>query len=324
MKLTDTPHQPVLLKQVLTMLAPKSGGFYLDGTAGYGGHAAAIMERLGPEGRVVLVDRDANATQALRWRFEEARIIHASFLEAAKQLLEDGNLVDMVLLDLGVSSPQFDNPERGFSFRADASLDMRMDQSQSLTAAEIVNGWPVGDLEAMLRSYGEEPRARAVARAIVAARPLATTLELARAVRRAAYTTRDIDPATRTFQALRIAVNGELEQLEVALPLLAAFIGRMVVISFHSLEDRIVKQFFDHEIRGCICPPKQPICTCGHVATLEKITRSADPDEIVLTRALECKARAAENKQKQRRTKCPSKHAARQKEVQVAVQISKK
>jgi 16S rRNA (cytosine1402-N4)-methyltransferase len=300
----QTPyHQPVLLKQVLEALHPKSGETYLDGTAGYGGHAAPIIEQIGPKGQAILVDRDANAIQVLSDRFgDSANIIHADFLEAADRLLEEGQLVDMILLDLGVSSPQIDKAERGFSFRADAPLDMRMDQSQAYTADDVVNKLPEKQLEKIIRTYGEEPKARAVARAIVAARPIKTTGELAKVVRTAALKG-DIDAATRTFQAIRIEVNGELDQLQEALPKLTKLLslgGRLAIISFHSLEDRIVKQFFESESRDCICPPKQPVCTCGHVASLKKLTIKpllGDSTEIATNpRARSAKLRAAEKK----------------------------
>ncbi|GAC1369514.1 MAG: 16S rRNA (cytosine(1402)-N(4))-methyltransferase RsmH [Candidatus Saccharimonadales bacterium] len=302
------PHQPVLLDQVISVLAPKPGETYLDGTAGYGGHAAPIIDLLGPNGRAILVDRDANAIRVLSERFSDQEIIHADFLEGADRLLEEGQLVDLILLDLGVSSPQIDNPDRGFSFKADAPLDMRMDQSQSYTADDLVNQMSERDLERIIRTYGEEPKARAVAKMIVAARPIHTTGQLARVVRKAALKG-DIDAATRTFQAIRIEVNGELDQLSEALPKLAKLLslgGRFAIISFHSLEDRIVKQFFDLESRDCICPPKQPVCTCGHVASLKKLTSKpvlADPTEIAINpRARSAKLRAAEkiNKNKRR------------------------
>ena len=216
--------------------------------------------------------------------------------------------MDMILLDLGVSSPQIDNPERGFSFKSDAPLDMRMDQSQSYTAAEVVNRMPEAKLASIIRTYGEEPKARAVAKAIVSGRPFATTTELARVVRRFALAG-DIDAATRTFQAIRIEVNGELDQLRETLPLLTKLLsygGRFAIISFHSLEDRIVKQFIDQESRDCICPPKQPVCTCDHVASLRKITTKpivGDSTEIAINpRARSAKLRAAEkiNKNKRR------------------------
>jgi 16S rRNA (cytosine1402-N4)-methyltransferase len=286
------------------------GEAYVDGTAGYGGHAAEVLDKIGPEGRLILVDRDSNAIKALAERFgDHAEIIHADFLEAAQRLLEDGTLVDMILLDLGVSSPQLDNAQRGFSFKTDAALDMRMDQSQSLTAADVVNHTPARELERIIREYGEEPRARAVARAIVDGRPYATTAKLAKVVRSAALVGGDIDPATRTFQAIRIKVNAELEQLREALPVFNKILrtgGRLAVISFHSLEDRIVKQFIETESRDCICPPKQPICTCGHTASLKKLTGkpiTADSTEIAINpRARSAKLRAAEkiNKNKRR------------------------
>jgi 16S rRNA (cytosine1402-N4)-methyltransferase len=306
----ETLHQPVLLTQFVQLLNPQKGDVYLDGTAGYGGHAAAVLERLGSDGRIILVDRDSHATQALDGRFNgRAEIIHASYLDAANRLLTDGTFVDMIALDLGVSSPQIDNKGRGFSFRADAPLDMRMDQSQLRTAADVVNGTRLLELERIIRDYGEEPKFRAVARAILSARPIMTTAKLAEVVRRAAVRTGDIDPATKTFQAIRIEVNAELEQLNEALPVLTKLLvpgGRIAVISFHSLEDRIVKKFFDYESKDCICPPKQPVCTCDHVASLRKITNravTADPSEIAINpRARSAKLRAAEkiNKNKRR------------------------
>ncbi len=295
-------HQPVLLPEVLAALNPRVGESYLDGTAGYGGHAAAVLERIGAAGSAILVDRDELAVQALRDRFgERVQVMQTGYLEAARQLADDGLAVDLILLDLGVSSPQIDKAERGFSFKVDAPLDMRMDRRQRLTAAEVVNYYPERELERIIRDYGEEPKARAVARSIIAARPLLSTGELARAVRRAAVATTQIDAATRTFQGIRIEVNQELDQLRQALPLMLQLLtsgGRLAVISFHSLEDRIVKQFFDQESRDCICPPKQPICTCGHVATLRKLTKSpvvADSAEIAINpRARSAKLRAAE------------------------------
>jgi 16S rRNA (cytosine1402-N4)-methyltransferase len=306
----NSDHTPVLLDQVVQVLNPQPGESYLDGTAGYGGHAAAIMGRIGGEGRAILVDRDAHAIQELAQQFgETAELLHTSFLDAADRLQRDGSLLDMILLDLGVSSPQVDSASRGFSFRMDAPLDMRMDQSQALTAGDIVNRWPVERLARMIHENGEEPRYRAVARAIVQARPIARTTELAKAVRRVAAVTGDIDTATRTFQALRIEVNNELGQLRAALPKLGRMLapgGRMAVISFHSLEDRIVKQFIDTESRDCICPPKQPVCTCEHEASLVKITvkpLTATEKEIAFNpRARSAKLRAAEkiNKNKRR------------------------
>lgn len=296
-------HQPVLLDDTIQVLDPKPGQLYLDATAGFGGHAGAVLDRLGPQGRAILVDRDANAVRALTERFATAgdrvEIIHSSYLEASQRMADDGTLVDIILLDLGVSSPQLDQAERGFSFRADAPLDMRMDQSQLLTAAQVVNTYPQVELERIIRTYGEEHHARAIARDIVAARPIETTKQLATLVRKIVGRSSDIDGATRTFQALRIEVNSELSQLQETLPILTRLLvpgGRIAVITFHSLEDRIVKQFFDQESRDCICPPKQPICTCGHHATITKLLSkpiSGSTNDAINPRARSAKLRAA-------------------------------
>lgn len=302
-------HQPVLLDHVIRVLSPKSGERYLDGTAGYGGHAAAVIERIGKNGEVILVDRDANAIRALAVRFSDsAEVMHASYLEAAERLSTEGTLLDMILLDLGVSSPQIDNVERGFSFKNDAALDMRMDQSQELTAATVVNSYSERNLARIIHDYGEEPKAKAVARAIVAGRPFSTTRELAKVIRRYAVTPKDIDAATKTFQAIRIEVNEELDQLKQALPILVSILapgGRLAVISFHSLEDRIVKEFFNTESRDCICPPKQPICTCGHHASLSVLTAKpivAGSTELAINpRARSAKLRAAEKQNQNKR-----------------------
>lgn len=270
-------HTPVLLAQTMALLEPQKGESYFDGTAGFGGHAEAVISAIGGEAPVVLVDRDDVAIQALTQKFgERAEIIHSDYLAAAEQMLEQGRQFDLILLDLGVSSPQLDQAERGFSFRLDADLDMRMDQSQSLTAAEIVNTWKQEDIANVLYEYGEERRSRAIARAIVAARPIQTTKQLADIIHKVMPKTGKIDSATRSFQAIRIAVNNELDQLAKSLPLLVQCLGaggRVAVISFHSLEDRIVKQFFDTESKDCICPPTQPVCTCKHTATLDKLTK---------------------------------------------------
>jgi 16S rRNA (cytosine1402-N4)-methyltransferase len=308
----DFDHQPVLLERVLGLLQPLPGQAYLDATAGLGGHAAAVLHKLGPAGRAVLVDRDEAAQVALTKRFgddDRVRYMRMGFYEAAQRLVDEGAMFEAILLDLGVSSPQFDDAARGFSFKREAPLDMRMDQSQTLTAADVVNSWSLRRLETILRDFGEEPKARAVAAALVAHRPFASTTQLASIVRQTAYRPRDIDPATRTFQAIRMAVNNELEELALAVPLMVGLLvpgGRLAVISFHSLEDRIVKQFIDQEVRDCICPPKQPVCTCEHKASLVKITQrpvTADDQEIAFNpRARSAKLRAAEkiNKNKRR------------------------
>lgn len=305
------PHHPVLLNSVVEVLEPKPLESYFDATAGFGGHASEIILKTQAESQAVLVDRDAHAIQYLSTKFQDgAEIIHASFDEAADRFIEDGRHFDIILLDLGVSSPQLDNPERGFSFQTDAPLDMRMDQSQGLTAEILVNTYPQSEIERIIREYGEDYRSRAIATAIVAARPVQTTRQLANIVRSVVGSSGKINPATKTFQAIRIAVNAELTQLQDALPKLLRLLspgGRLAVISFHSLEDRIVKQLFDQESRDCICPPKQPICTCNHQATVSKLTPKAivgDSHEIVLNpRARSAKLRAAEKiTQKQRRT----------------------
>jgi 16S rRNA (cytosine1402-N4)-methyltransferase len=241
-------HVPVLLDEVLQYLDPQSGESYLDLTAGYGGHAAAVLERSGSLTPAVLVDRDKNAVSALRERFgESAELRQTDFLTASRELADENRQFDLILADLGTSSPHLNDAQRGFAISRPGPLDMRMDQGQSLTAADIVNGWSEAELAELLRRYGEEPKARQIARTIVARRPLATTDQLA-AIAAAAWPGRQrVHPATRTFQALRIAVNDELGQLAGSLPLwieLLAPGGRLAVISFHSLEDRLVKQAF--------------------------------------------------------------------------------
>lgn len=246
-------HVPVLYNEVLVGLQPKPGGFYVDGTVGAGGHAAGILERSSPDGRLLGLDRDpaalAVARAALARFGERVRLVQASYTELARYATEGS--ADGVLLDLGLSSLQLDDPARGFAFRYDGPLDMRYDPATTLTAAEIVNEWPVDELADLIYKYGEERHSRRIARAIVAARPLRTTGELAEVVARAIGGRRGerrekTHPATRTFQALRVAVNGELEALGTVLPLAIRVLkpgGRLAVISFHSLEDRIVKQF---------------------------------------------------------------------------------
>jgi 16S rRNA (cytosine1402-N4)-methyltransferase len=228
------------------------------------------------------MDVDPQALAAARERLAEfgsrAVIIQASYTTLSEQLDELGwDKVDGILLDLGLSSMQVDTPERGFSFKADAPLDMRFDPRNPATAADLVNYLPEKELADLIYRYGEERRSRQIARAIVKARPIETTQELAQLVARAVRGGRqDIHPATKTFQALRIAVNQELESLETVLPQAVASLnpgGRLAVIAFHSLEDRIVKQFFRQESRDCICPPRQPVCTCNHQATIREITR---------------------------------------------------
>lgn len=246
-------HIPVLLDAVLDLVQPKKGETLLDATAGYGGHATAILERTLTDSGSVLVDRDEQAVKELRKTFtgRPVQIIQESYMDAARVLVEEGERFDIIVADLGVSSPHLDNHSRGFSFMNDGPLDMRMDQTQALTAGTIVNDYDEAELIRILKEYGEEHKARRIAQGIIAARPIATTTELAKVVERAVHAKwQKAHPATKTFQALRIAVNDELEQLTTALPLWIRLLkpgGRLAVISFHSLEDRLVKQFFaDH------------------------------------------------------------------------------
>lgn len=270
-------HLPVMPREVVESLGCKSGGIYVDGTVGGGGHAALILEASAPEGRVIGIDRDDDALRAagdfLKDSHDRVTLVKANFRDM-REVLEGLGIkeVDGVLLDLGVSSFQLESPERGFSFRFDARLDMRMDRSRKTSAYELVNGLPEEDLAGIFREYGEEREARRIARAIVRQRekrPVETTGALAVLVAEAIprrFQARGIHPATRVFQALRIAVNEELESLKGGLS--AGFEalgkgGRMTVISFHSLEDRIVKEAFRGYATGCICPPRVPICVCG-------------------------------------------------------------
>ena len=279
-------HQPVLYHEIIHALQPRRGGFYVDGTLGAGGHAAGVLEASSPDGRLLGMDIDPEALSLARANLgkfgERAVIVRASYLELQSHVGMLGwPALDGVLLDLGVSSMQLDTPERGFSFLSDAPLDMRFDPLSPVTAADLVNDLPESELAKILLIYGEERRNRFIARAIVNARPLHTTRQLGDVVLRATRTggthrRERVHPATQTFQALRIAVNHELEVLEAALPRAVAALtvgGRLAVISFHSLEDRIVKQFMRLESRDCVCPPRQPVCTCGHRATLIEVTR---------------------------------------------------
>ncbi len=238
-----------MLESVLAIIDPKPGQRYLDVTAGYGGHASAILERTLQLEGAVLVDRDQMAIDQLQNVFHGSgvNIIHKDFVNAATDLLKEERTFDIVLADLGVSSPHLNTASRGFSFRFDANLDMRMDQSQELTAEKVVNTYSSEQLEEILRVYGEEPKARAISELLVKKRPIYKTSELAEIVALAWPGYSRVHPATRTFQAIRIAVNDELRLVQTALPLLMDLLapgGRLAVISFHSLEDRIVKKCF--------------------------------------------------------------------------------
>lgn len=244
-------HIPVLLEASLDLLKPAKGESYLDLTAGYGGHAAAFLERTGMQTSATLVDRDDYAIGKLsRFSDNGVNLMHTDFVTAAHRLIEQGKRFDIVLVDLGVSSPQLDQGERGFSFTNSGPLDMRMDRRQDMTAEKLVNTASADELTRIIHEYGEEsvPTARRIAQAITTHRPLHTTEQLAELIKQTIHGVRGkIHPATRTFQALRIAVNRELEQVEQVLPLLPKLLnarGRVGVISFHSLEDRLVKQYF--------------------------------------------------------------------------------
>lgn len=278
---TPPPHRPVLYQETIQYLAPTSPRRYLDGTAGAGGHSEGILEASSPYGELLALDLDPQAvalTQKRLARFgNRAKVLHGSYLESATHLAEAGwDGVDGILMDLGVSSMQLDQAGRGFSFRQDAPLDMRFDPTSGPTAADLVNTLDEVTLADIIWRYGEERFSRRIARQIVRARPIYTTSELANLVRSAIGRTREKqDPATRTFQALRIKVNEELQTVEQAIPGLLELLkpgGRLAVISFHSLEDRLVKQAFKRESVDCICPPEQPICTCGHKATIRILT----------------------------------------------------
>lgn len=264
-------HIPVLLEQTLAVLAPQLGDTYLDLTAGYGGHARAVLERTQAPHRAVLVDRDEFAHAHLGFLAEQgAKLIRSDFRAAAGNLAREGRVFDMILIDLGVSSPQLDNMQRGFSIKHDGPLDMRMDNRQQETAATIINSYTTDQLAQVIETYGEESSrdARRIAEAIVAARPLTTTHQLAEIVKHALRHKgwSKIHPATRTFQALRIELNQELAQLEQTLPLLPQLLkpgGRVAIISFHSLEDRLVKRFLAEE------------ASAGYEAKLQLITKKA-------------------------------------------------
>lgn len=274
-------HEPVLLEEVLAALAPRSGGRYIDGTIGSGGHARAVLDHSAPDGRLLGIDLDpiavAQARRALAEYGDRLVLLQGNFA-AIGEIAQQYNFapVDGILFDLGLSSLQLEAPERGFSFQVDGPLDMRFDPQHGPSACDLVNGLPESELADIIYRYGEERRARRIARAIVEARPLRTTGELAHLVARIVKRSGGIHPATRTFQALRIAVNRELENLERALPAavdLLAEGGILAVISFHSLEDRIVKRFFVEQAKGCVCPPQLPVCACGREPRLRILTR---------------------------------------------------
>ena len=276
-------HRPVLLAETEQQLNPRRDGIYLDATVGEGGHVAAILERSSPSGRALGIDLDprslAHAARRLRQYGRRFNCVQGNYADMLALARANGlTQVDGVLMDLGVSARQIQKPGYGFSFRIDEPLDMRFDPEARLTAEHIVNTSPERELAQLISRYGEEPRARAIARRLVRSRPVASTTELAELVAAAVGPRqgRRLHPATRTFQALRMAVNSELDNLESGLNAtiqLLAPEGRLVVISYHSLEDRVVKNFMAREKAACICPPEAPACVCGHQPTLQLINR---------------------------------------------------
>ncbi len=282
-------HLPVLLEAVLQYLRPRPGESYLDLTAGYGGHASAVLELTNAPQHATLVDRDANAITALApLAARGAQLVHGDFLSASQTLLAAGKQYDIILADLGLSSPHLDTASRGFAFSQSGPLDMRMDQTATLDASTVVNTYAVDELTRIIKQYGEEPRARRIAEAIVAHRPLETTDQLAEVIKSVMPKGSKTHPATRTFQAIRIAVNDELGLLKASLPLWAELLapgGRLGIISFHSLEDRLVKQAL-REVAGD-----------RYDADLRLLTKSpvrADTNEVVFNpRARSAKFRAA-------------------------------
>jgi 16S rRNA (cytosine1402-N4)-methyltransferase len=285
---SKTDHVPVLADEVRELLDVQPEATVVDATFGAGGHSRVLASELAGRGRLIAIDRDPEArTYFDRFRRElpqQSRFLRGDFAIVLNQLAENGVEADAVILDLGVSSMQIDRPERGFSYAVDAPLDMRMDPSAPQSAREIVNELDERELADVLRRYGEERFARQIARAIVRRRetqPFERTADLVETIKAALPAPRrfgDGHPAKRVFQALRIAVNQELESLERALPAALTMLrpgGRVAVISFHSLEDRIVKRFFAAEARGCVCPPDLPVCVCGHEPRLRLVTKKA-------------------------------------------------
>lgn len=301
------PHLPVLYHEIIHALNPHSPGKYIDATVGAGGHAGGILEKSAPDGLLLALDRDpkalALASQRLSIFQDRVTLVQTSYVNILGEMAKLGwQSVDGIVFDLGLSSMQLDSPDRGFSFQSHGPLDMRFDPGQSLDAAELVNHLPEHDLADLIWRYGEERGSRRIAAAIVQARPIETTIDLAEVIRKAMGGQRGrIHPATRTFQALRIAVNQELQAVETVMPKAVQALapgGRVAIISFHSLEDRLVKQFFKRESSDCICPPDQLVCTCGHKATIRLITRhpiQSDEAEIAANpRARSARLRVAE------------------------------
>ena len=304
-------HRPVLLTPLIESLQPRPGQIAVDATLGAGGVTAALLERVTPGGRVIAIDRDQSAVDAGRARFGASGVVEITQgdfadLEAIVHALGVA-AVDVVVFDLGISSLQLDDPARGFSFRLDGPLDMRMNPSSGVTAAQLIDSLTADELTSMIRDYGDERFARSIANRMVRARersPITTTTQLRELVEQVVprrFWPKRIHPATRTFQALRIAVNHELESLERGLQAAISILrpgGRLGVISFHSLEDTLVKNALHVAAQNCVCPPQQPHCTCVHRATLFLLTRKVirpDPAELATNpRSRSARLRVAE------------------------------
>lgn len=309
--MTATQHVSVMTREVIDLIGPEAGGRYIDATAGGGGHSQALLEAMPADGESVLpsllsLDADHKAVERVRARLapfgDRAVVVHSNFrnlqsVAEAQQFTQ----VDGIVFDLGFSSDQLHDAERGFSMTASGNLDMRFDASQGPTAADLVNNLDEKDLADVIYEYGEDRKSRRIARSIVQNRPIGTAQELADVIAGSVGRREKIHPATRTFQALRIAVNRELDSLSEVLPQAISLLrpgGRLVVISFHSLEDRIVKQFFQTAARDCICPPEALICQCDHNASVRILTRKplqASAAEVTAnSRSRSAKLRAAE------------------------------
>jgi 16S rRNA (cytosine1402-N4)-methyltransferase len=282
--MTISIHKPVLLSQAVEVLQVQPGKRYVDCTLGSGGHASAILERLLPDGQLLGIDADPEAIDIAKARlanYTDSTIIVNDNFANLETICRENNFLPVhgILFDLGLSSIQLEVSERGFSFQHDGPLDMRFSPIQELTAADIVNNLPEDKLSQIIKTYGEEHHSKRIARCIIKNRPISSTLQLAGVVEKAIGSRRGkIHPATRTFMALRIAVNREFENLTTALKQTVNCLddqGRLVVISYHSLEDRIVKQFMIRESKECICPPGTPICQCGHMPSLKIISKKA-------------------------------------------------
>jgi len=280
--MSSPTHIPVLLNEAMEALQAQPGGRFIDCTIGSGGHAAAILKSILPQGKLLGIDADPEAIRANKARFnnysETVNLVNDNFANL-KTICSKYKFypVDGILFDLGISSRQLDTARRGFSFRREAPLDMRFGSEQRLTAADIINTFPEQELAHIIKEYGEERHSRRIAQHIVQNRSITSTVQLAQVVKQSLGRKHTkIHPATKTFMALRIAVNKELDNLKTALKQtidLLRFQGRLVVISYHSLEDRIVKEFMRHEASSCICPPETIVCRCGHAPTLKLISR---------------------------------------------------